>query len=140
MAGKTGMSQTATVRIWNAFGLQPHRTKTFKLSKDSQFIDKVRDVVGLYLDPPERAIVLCVDEKSQVQALDRLQPLLPMTRSSPERHAPGVQLDCQFQHRTEPIRLGTRHECCINTVNGRWTTCDSRCHSACCRGHYSAAD
>jgi putative transposase len=87
MAGKTGMSQTATVRIWNAFGLQPHRTKTFKLSKDSQFIDKVRDVVGLYLDPPERAIVLCVDEKSQVQALDRLQPLLPMTRSSPERHA-----------------------------------------------------
>jgi len=87
MAKKTGMSQTAIVRIWNAFGLQPHRTKTFKLSKDPQFIDKVRDVVGLYLDPPERAIVLCVDEKSQVQALDRLQPLLPMTCSSPERHA-----------------------------------------------------
>ncbi len=87
MAGKTGMSQTAIVAIWNAFGLQRHRTKTFKLSKDAQFIDKVRDVVGLYLDPPERAIVLCVDEKTQVQALDRLQPLLPMTRSSPERHA-----------------------------------------------------
>ena len=71
MAEATGMSQTAIVRIWNAFGLQPHRTKTFKLSKDPQFIDKVRDVVGLYLNPPEQAIVLCVDEKSQVQALDR---------------------------------------------------------------------
>jgi len=86
MAEATGMSQTAIVRIWKAFGLQPHRTKTFKLSKDPQFIDKVRDVVGLYLNPPERAIVLCVDEKSQVQALDRSQPLLPMTCGSPERH------------------------------------------------------
>ncbi len=87
MAEKTGMSQSAIVRIWNAFGLQPHRTKTFKLSKDPQFIDKVRDIVGLYLNPPERAIVLCVEEKSQVQALDRLQPLLPMTCSSPQRLA-----------------------------------------------------
>lgn len=86
MAEATGMSQTAIVRIWKAFGLQPHRTKTFKLSKDPQFIDKVRDVVGLYLSPPERAIVLCVDEKSQCQALDRTQPLLPMTFGSPERH------------------------------------------------------
>ena len=86
MAEATGMSQTAIVRIWKAFGLQPHRTSTFKLSKDPQFIDKVRDVVGLYMNPPERAIVLCVDEKSQVQALDRSQPLLPMTCSSPERH------------------------------------------------------
>ncbi len=86
MAKAAGMSQTAIVRIWNAFGLQPHRTKTFKLSKDPQFIDKVRDVVGLYLNPPERAIVLCVDEKSQVQALDRSQPLLPLTCGSPERH------------------------------------------------------
>lgn len=85
MAEATGMSQTAIVRIWKAFGLQPHRTKTFKLSKDPQFIDKVRDVVGLYLSPPERAIVLCVDEKSQCQALDRTQPLLPMTCGSPER-------------------------------------------------------
>ncbi len=86
MAEATGMSQTAIVRIWHAFGLQPHRTSTFKLSKDPQFIDKVRDIVGLYLDPPDRAIVLCVDEKSQVQALDRLQPMLPMTCGSPERH------------------------------------------------------
>lgn len=86
MAQATGMSQTAIVRIWRAFGLQPHRTKTFKLSKDPQFIDKVRDVVGLYMSPPENAIVLCIDEKSQVQALDRSQPLLPMTCNSPERH------------------------------------------------------
>lgn len=86
MAEATGLSQTAIVRIWHAFGLQPHRTKTFKLSKDPQFIDKVRDVVGLYLNPPDRAIVLCIDEKSQVQALDRSQPLLPMTCNSPERH------------------------------------------------------
>ena len=85
MAEASGLSQTAIVRIWNAFGLQPHRTKTFKLSKDPQFIDKVRDVVGLYLAPPDRAIVLCVDEKSQCQALDRTQPLLPMICGSPER-------------------------------------------------------
>lgn len=86
MAAATGMSQTAIVRIWNAFGLQPHRTETFKLSSDPQFIEKVRDVVGLYLNPPDRAIVLCVDEKSQVQALDRSQPLLPLTCGTPERH------------------------------------------------------
>ena len=86
MAEATGMSQTAIVRIWNAFGLQPHRTRTFKLSKDPQFIDKVRDIVGLYLNPPEGAIVLCVDEKSQIQALERSQPLLPMSFGSPEGH------------------------------------------------------
>lgn len=86
MAAATGMSQTAIVRIWNAFGLQPHRTETFKLSSDPQFIEKVRDVVGLYLNPPDRAIVLCVDEKSQVQALDRSQPLLPLSCGIPERH------------------------------------------------------
>jgi hypothetical protein len=65
-------------RIWQAFGLQPHRVETFKLSSDPLFVEKVRDIVGLYLSPPERAVVLCVDEKSQVQALDRTQPLLPM--------------------------------------------------------------
>lgn len=86
MAAATGLSQTAVVRIWKAFGLQPHRTGTFKLSADPQFIDKVRDIVGLYLDPPVRAIVLCIDEKSQVQALDRTQPLLPMSPGSPEKH------------------------------------------------------
>ena len=63
---------------WNAFSLAPHRSETFKLSTDPQFVEKVRDIVGLYLDPPERALVLCVDEKSQIQALDRTQPLLPL--------------------------------------------------------------
>jgi transposase len=74
MAEATGMSQTAIVRIWHASGLQPHRTKTFKLSEDPLFIEKVRDVVGLYMNPPEHAIVLSIDEKSQLQALDRTQP------------------------------------------------------------------
>jgi transposase len=86
MAERTGLSQSAIVRIWHAFGLQPHRSETFKLSTDPLFIDKVRDVVGLYLNPPERAIVLSVDEKSQVQALDRTQPLLPLGPGQAERH------------------------------------------------------
>jgi transposase len=86
MAKTVGLSQTAIVRIWHAFGLQPHRSETFKLSTDPLFIDKVRDIVGLYLDPPERAIVLSVDEKSQVQALDRTQPLLPLNPGQVERH------------------------------------------------------
>ena len=86
MAEATGMSQTAIVRIWHAFGLQPHRTKTFKLSEDPMFVEKVRDVVGLYMNPPEHAIVLSIDEKSQVQALDRTQPLLPMEPWQVERH------------------------------------------------------
>ena len=73
------------LRIWQAFGLQPHRQETWKLSKDPLFIDKVRDVVGLYLNPPERAVVLCVDEKSQIQALDRTAPILPMLPGTPER-------------------------------------------------------
>jgi len=86
LAKEMGMSQTAVSRIWRAFGLKPHRTESFKLSTDPVFVDKVRDVVGLYLDPPERALVLCVDEKSQVQALDRTQPLLPLEPGKPERH------------------------------------------------------
>lgn len=85
MANEVGLSQTAVSRIWRAFGLQPHRQATWKLSKDPQFVAKVRDVVGLYLDPPERAVVLCVDEKSQIQALDRTAPILPMLPSTPER-------------------------------------------------------
>jgi transposase len=85
MAQTLGLSQTAIVRIWKAFGLQPHRSETFKLSTDPLFIDKVRDIVGLYLHPPERAIVLSVDEKAQVQALDRTQPLLPLSPGQPER-------------------------------------------------------
>jgi transposase len=85
MAREVGLTQSAVLRIWKAFGLQPHRQETWKLSKDPQFIDKVRDVVGLYLDPPERAVVLCVDEKSQIQALDRTAPILPMLPGTPQR-------------------------------------------------------
>jgi len=85
MASRCGLSQSTVSRIWRAFGLQPHRTEGFKLSKDPLFIDKVRDIVGLYLDPPDRALVLCVDEKSQIQALDRTQPLLPMRPGQVER-------------------------------------------------------
>jgi transposase len=85
MAKEVGLTQSAVLRIWQAFGLQPHRQQTWKLSRDPQFIDKVRDVVGLYLDPPERAVVLCVDEKSQIQALDRTAPILPMLPGVPQR-------------------------------------------------------
>ena len=85
MAKASGLSQTAVVRIWRAFGLQPHRAETFKLSADPLFIEKVRDIVGLYLSPPEHALVLCVDEKTQVQALNRTQPLLPMRPGQVER-------------------------------------------------------
>jgi transposase len=85
MAAEVGLNQTAVARIWRAFGLQPHRQETWKLSRDPLFVDKVRDVVGLYLNPPERAVVLCVDEKSQIQALDRTAPILPMRPGLPER-------------------------------------------------------
>ena len=87
MAKATGMSQTAVSRIWRAFGLKPHREQTWKLSTDPQFIEKVRDVVGLYMDPPEHALVLCVDEKSQIQALDRTAPCLPMLPTTPARRS-----------------------------------------------------
>ncbi len=73
------------LRIWQAFGLQPHRQETFRLSKDPLFVEKVHDIVGLYLNPPERAVVLCVDEKSQIQALDRTAPILPLLPGTPER-------------------------------------------------------
>jgi len=85
MAKRSGLSQSAVSRIWRAFGLKPHRVETFKLSSDPYFIDKVRDIVGLYMSPPERAVVLCVDEKSQIQALDRSQPLLPLRPGQAER-------------------------------------------------------
>ena len=80
MAAATGLSHTTVRRIWAAFGLQPHRSKTFKLSTDPLFVDKVQDIVGLHMAPPNRAIVLCVDEKSQIQALDREQPLADQLR------------------------------------------------------------
>ena len=85
MASAVGLNQTAVTRIWRAFGLQPHRQESWKLSKDPQFVDKVKDVVGLYLNPPERAVVLCVDEKSQIQALDRTAPIFPMMPGVPAR-------------------------------------------------------
>jgi transposase len=89
MAGATGFSHATIRRIWTAFGLQPHRSETFKLSSDPLFVDKVRDIVGLYLSPPNRALVLSVDEKSQIQALDREQPVLPMMPGVPERRTPA---------------------------------------------------
>jgi transposase len=85
MAARSGLSRSSVGRIWRDFGLKPHRAETFKLSTDPLFIEKVVDVVGLYHNPPERAVVLCVDEKSQIQALDRSQPVLPMMPGMPER-------------------------------------------------------
>lgn len=91
MAKATGVSISTVHRIWRAFSLQPHRSETFKLSTDPLFVDKVRDIVGLYLDPPDRALVLCVDEKSHIQALDRTQPLLPMRPGQAERRTHDYQ-------------------------------------------------
>jgi transposase len=87
MAQHVGLSQTMVSRIWRAFGLQPHRQETFKLSRDPAFVDKVRDVVGLYLNPPERALVLCVDEKPQIQAVEGTTPVLPMRPGQVERRS-----------------------------------------------------
>jgi hypothetical protein len=85
MAKTIGMSQSAVSRVWRAFSLQPHRVETFKLSSDPFFVEKVRDIVGLYLNPPQHALVLCVDEKSQIQALDRTRPVLPLRPGVPAR-------------------------------------------------------
>lgn len=87
MAAQMGLSQNAIVRIWHAFGLQPHRVENFKFSKDPQFVEKVRDIVGLYLNPPDRAVVVCLDEKSQVQALNRTEPILPLAPGVPARQS-----------------------------------------------------
>jgi transposase len=119
MASQTGMSQTSVRRIWRAFGLKPHLTETFKLSSDPQFIEKVRDVVGLYLDPPEHAVVLCVDEKPQVQALDRTQPILPLRPGVPERRTHDY------------VRHGvTSLFAALNTATGLVTTSLHRRHRA----------
>ena len=120
MAKATGVSTSTVHRIWRAFSLQPHRSETFKLSTDPLFVEKVRDIVGLYLDPPARALVLCVDEKSQIQALDRTQPLLPMRPGQAERrthdykrHGMFAALDvkagtiigtCMPRHRAQEFR------------------------------------
>src|ERR1035437_1415232 len=85
LAARTGLSQSTISRIWRAFGLRPHRSETFQLSSDPLLVDKVRDIVGLYLNPPHHALVLCVDEKSQIQALSRSQPILPMLPGQVER-------------------------------------------------------
>ena len=89
MAAKAGMSHTMVGRIWRTFGLKPHRTESFKLSPDPQLVDKIRDVVGLYMDPPHNAVVFSFDEKSQIQALERAQPILPMDIGQPERRTPN---------------------------------------------------
>ena len=91
MAKKLGFSQSAVSRIWRAFGLKPHRASTYALSRDPLFVEKVRDVVGLYLNPPERALVLSVDEKSQIQALNRTQPILPLRPGTLERQTPDYE-------------------------------------------------
>lgn len=98
MAAETGFSHTTIRRMWAAFGLQPHRSQTFKLSTDPLFVDKVRDIVGLYLSPPNRALVLSIDEKSQIQALDREQPVLPMMPGVPERRTHNY-----VRHGTTPL-------------------------------------
>jgi transposase len=91
MAREAKLSQTAISRIWRAFGLQPHRQETFKLSTDPLFVEKTRDIVGLYIDPPVKAMVLCIDEKSQIQALDRTQPILPLAPGIAERRTHDYQ-------------------------------------------------
>jgi len=91
MANEVGLSQSTIHRIWRAFSLQPHRSQTFKLSPDPMFVEKVRDIVGLYMTPPEHAIVLCVDEKSQIQALNRTQPILPLRPGMPEKRSHDYQ-------------------------------------------------
>ena len=106
MAAEVGLSQTVVARIWRAFGLQPHRSETFKLSTDPLFVEKVRDIIGLYLDPPDRALVLCVDEKSQIQALDRTAPILPMRPGTAERAHPRL---CPPRH-LQPVRRAGRDD------------------------------
>jgi transposase len=89
MAAACGLSPATVQRVWRAFGLKPHRTEGFALSSDPEFVERVRDIVGLYLNPPDRALVLCVDEKTEMQALERAQPVLPMRPGRPERRASG---------------------------------------------------
>ena len=104
MAREAGLTQTAVSRIWRAFGLQPHRQETFKLSTDPMFVDKVRDIVGLYMAPPLMAMVLCVDEKSQIQALDRTQPQLPLAPGIPARRTHDYE-----RHGTTTLVRGAGH-------------------------------
>ena len=116
MAAEVGLTQSAVHRIWRAFGLQPHRAETFKLSRDPQFVAKVRDVVGLYLNPPERAVVLCVDEKCQIQALDRTAAdPADAARAARARH-PRLQTPRHLQ----PLRrAGSQHRQGDRTLHSR---------------------
>jgi hypothetical protein len=98
MATEMGLSQTTIRRIWHAFGLQPHRAESFKLSTDPLLTEKMPDIVGLHLDPPERAVVLCVDEKSPIQALNRFQLILPMMPPTPERRSYDSVRNCRRHH------------------------------------------
>ena len=114
MAKHLGLSHMAVSRIWRAFALQPHREETFKLSRDPLLVEKVRDIVGLYMNPPDHAVVLCVDEKSQIQALERTQPLLPMRPGMPERRTHDyerhgtVTLFAALDHKTGKV-IGELH-------------------------------
>jgi transposase len=109
MAREVGVTQNAVLRIWHAYGLKPHLQDTFKLSTDPWFVDKVHDIVGLYLNPPERAVVLCVDEKSQIQALDRTQPILPLRGAGPDhRQGPRSPASPPPRDRVQEIPAGHR--------------------------------
>jgi transposase len=102
LATRTGLSQSTVSQIWRAFGLRPHRSETFQLSNDPLLLDKVRDIVGLYMNPPHHAVVLCVDEKSQIQALSRTQPMLPMLPGHVERRTHDYQ-----RHGTTALDIAT---------------------------------
>ena len=123
MAKRVGMSQTMVSRVWRAFGLQPHRQETFKLSTDPAFVDKVRDVVGLYLNPPDRALVLCVDEKPQIQAVEGTAPVLPMRPGQPERATHDYR-----RHGTTDLfaALDVRAGTVIGSCKGRHRAAESR--------------
>jgi putative transposase len=109
VAAETGVSKSTVQRYFNLFGLQPHRSKSFKLSTDAFFVEKVRDIVGLYLNPPGKALVLCVDEKSQVQALERTQPMLPMGLGYLEGVTHDYYRQCKARHRHQEFLSFLRH-------------------------------
>jgi transposase len=141
MARASGLSATTVGRVWRAFGLQPHRAETFKLSTDPLFAEKVRDIVGLYLAPPDRALVLCVDEKGQVQALDRTQPPLPLRPGQAERRSHDyarhgtTSLFAALDVKTGKVigRCGASHGIARPSSAGSWTrsTPTSRRTSTC---------
>jgi len=142
MARQQGVSSAAVQRIWKAYHLQPHRVEHFKFSTDPEFVTMVRDIVGLYLNPPQRALVFSVDEKSQIQALDRTQPILPLCPGLPERQTHNYERheattlfaalnvlngtvigQCQPRHRhQEFLRFLHRVETSVDPTLSSWTT------------------